>query len=136
MCGISIYLIDYVVSRLMRPVRPRLVCKSQLTKFTTPTPTPVTPTPNPTPVTPTPVDLKKFTPSTGVVINLVFVVILTFICLWLYHLYVDRKDTDAVITKLEDIQPLVHNIHPILMNPNFEVIPSNVEDVPETFNYV
>jgi len=56
--------------------------------------------------------------SIGLLINLCFVTILTLICLWLYNLYIDRKD--AKITKMEEI--------------NFNnVIPSNVLMETNTF---
>ena len=72
--------------------------------------------------------------SITILINLAFVITITLIILWLYNLYIDRKNT--LITKIEEIFPTVSNIHPILQNPNNIVIPSNIEEVPENFNYI
>ena len=63
----------------------------------------------------------------SLLINLGFVITLTLIVLWLYHLYIDRKNT--IITELKDIE---HSGGP---QPNQIVIPSNIE-ISENFNYL
>ena len=52
--------------------------------------------------------------SVSILINLFFVISLTFMILWLYHLYIDRKNT--IITEIKDIIPSYEN--PILQQPN------------------
>ena len=49
-------------------------------------------------------------PPSGVsiIINLLFIISLTFMILWLYHLYIDRKNT--IITEVKDIQPSYESV--------------------------
>jgi len=68
--------------------------------------------------------------SISILINLFFVITLTLIILWLYHLYIDKQN--ILITDINDITP-PNNLQ---QQPNQPVIPSNIEDIPETFNYI
>ena len=127
---------------MKRKVRPRLVNNSLLK----PKPVPVVPVaPVPVPVVPVPVPVvpvpdvvvpvspeghTKVTSKASMFINLAFVIILTLIILWLYNLYIDRKNTK--LTEAKDIIPSTY-VHPILLEPTNNIIPSNIED---EFNYL
>ena len=73
--------------------------------------------------------------SIGVLINIIFIAILTFGALWLYNVYLDRLDTK--ITTAEEIhqnnlQNILMGYQPLMMNTE-TVIPSNLTDVPKDF---
>jgi len=105
--------------------RPRLINK--------PKPTPI-PEPQVPQVPQVPLgDISKGN-SLSTIINLAFVVIFTLTVLWLYGIYIDRKNT--LMTDMRDVITTDGDIHPILQEQPAIVIPSNVADVPETFGFV
>ena len=70
--------------------------------------------------------------SISILVNLAFFTILTFGALWIYHLYLDKLDTK--ITTVQELENQVYN-QPLIIN-NGPIIPSNLTDVPEQYNYI
>ena len=95
-------------------------------------------TPSVVDVTNTPyISFKYFKPemdnqSISILVNLTFFTILTFGGLWIYNLYLDRLDTK--ITTVQELGNQTFN-QPLIIN-NGPIIPSNLTDVPEEYNYI
>ena len=122
--------------------RPVLIDKSllkpKITTDLTVNPTSPSTKPSVVDVTNTPyISFNYFKPemdnqSISILVNLTFFTILTFGGLWIYNLYLDRLDTK--ITTVQELGNQTFN-QPLIIN-NGPIIPSNLTDVPEEYNYI